>query len=701
MRFRTILFCISAAAATFPCVVLGLLQYSSAQNELAKEETNRKQISLYVSDRLDAKLESSLRLISVAAEYFKEERHQQEKLSRHLDELRRSAPEILNIHFDDAEGRSVAFSPRFNDRGEPNFGISHNGRDHWKGAGSSDVTVSGLVHAVGATRSDIVNITKSVYEGSEFLGLAVAALDLRELSDSVLKDLPDDKFRIAIFDRRGREIFSSSAKGTGAVNLTSSELKVVTKGASAISINGFLGILQPLSRSDWLVGVFSSETDRAGVYKKLLFNNLIVWLFTACTAILFGYAASVSVARAVEKLSKQMQAGRSLPDKSERVRSPKEIVQLQVLYSRMQKKLNEATERLSQLNRSLEDKVQVQVDVIHKQESMLRVVFSDISEGVVLLNREGGILFSNKAAQAVLSDRSLKLDEVIEAAIANPFGKIFREHEKVIYELRALKIDKDDLVVVLMRDATSEVQIDKLKDELIGVAAHELKTPLSCIRLEAEYLRNNSDRDALKSSAQALLDEADEMKSLISRWLDVARLESGSYMIHRELCLIKPLISKALKRFLRQDDFSCEVSISEEAKAAFIDKQAFLQILLNLFSNADRYRSAERPCRVSLHAERREDRLVITIADNGIGMERADCEKVFDRFYQCRMDSARRISGTGLGLFITKRLAELHEGTISVRSTPGVGSVFTIELPIFLKPGGDNDEQHQTDSPDY
>lgn len=74
---------------------------------------------------------------------------------------------------------------------------------------------------------------------------------------------------------------------------------------------------------------------------------------------------------------------------------------------------------------------------------------------------------------------------------------------------------------------------------------------------------------------------------------------------------------------------------------------------------------------------------------------------VFDRFYQCRMDSARRISGTGLGLFITKRLAELHEGTISVRSTPGVGSVFTIELPIYLKPGGDNDEQHQTDSPDH
>lgn len=683
MRFRTILFCISAAAATFPCVVLGLLQYSSAQNELVKEEANRRQISMYVSDRLDAKLEASLRLIGVAAEYFKEERHQQEKLSRHLDELRRSAPEILNIHFDDSQGRSVAFSPRFNDRGEPNFGIPHNDRQHWKEARRSDIIVSGLVHAVGATRSNIVNITKSVYEGPNFLGLAVAALDLRVLSDSVLKDLPDDKFRIVIFDCRGREIFSSFTEGRSTVKLTSSELQEVTRQASAISINGFQGILQPLSRSDWLVGVFSSETDRAGVFKKLLFNNLMVWIFTACTAILFGYGASVSVARAVEKLSKQMQAGRSLPDKSERVRSPREIVQLQALYSRMQKKLNEATERLSQLNRSLEDKVQAQVAVIQKQESMLSVVFSDISEGVVLLNREGGILFSNKAAQAVLSDRSLNLDEIIEAALANPFKKIFCEHEKVIFEFRALKIEKDDMVVVLMRDATSEVQVDKLKDALIGVAAHELKTPLSCIRLEAEYLRNNSDSDALKSSAQALLDEADEMKSLISRWLDVARLESGSYMIQRELCLIKPVISKALKCFLRQEDFSCEVSINEEAKAALVDKQAFLQILLNLFSNAERYRSEGKPCRVSLHAERKEDRLIITIADNGIGMERADCEKVFDRFYQCRMDSARKVSGTGLGLFIAKRLVELHDGTISVRSTPGVGSVFTIEFPIF------------------
>lgn len=108
-----------------------------------------------------------------------------------------------------------------------------------------------------------------------------------------------------------------------------------------------------------------------------------------------------------------------------------------------------------------------------------------------------------------------------------------------------------DVFCVIARDATSEVQIDRLKDELIGIAAHELKTPLAGVRMAAECLVKTVQDPESKETAAELLESADEMKDMISRWLDVAKLQTGSYEIHPEFCLIKPMIRKSAQTFFR------------------------------------------------------------------------------------------------------------------------------------------------------
>ena len=192
MRFRTLLFFISAAAVTIPCLVMGWLQYVAVEREFTEDDRTRAEISLLVSERLEAKVDNAVSLVTAAAEILKsEEGEPAEKLNLILEELCKASPDILNMHFDDPSAVSVAFSPRKNKRGESNIGVSHKDRSHWKNPYVKDgISVSGLVQAVGASDRKIVNITKPVYSNGRFVGLAVAALDLEQIAAQVLKGWP-------------------------------------------------------------------------------------------------------------------------------------------------------------------------------------------------------------------------------------------------------------------------------------------------------------------------------------------------------------------------------------------------------------------------------------------------------------------------------------------------------------------------------
>lgn len=196
-----------------------------------------------------------------------------------------------------------------------------------------------------------------------------------------------------------------------------------------------------------------------------------------------------------------------------------------------------------------------------------------------------------------------------------------------------------------------------------------------------------------KETAAELLESADEMKDMISRWLDVAKLQTGSYEIHPEFCLIKPMIRKALKHFSGFKDFECSLEISPDAAAANVDKQAFMQIIQNLLSNAYKYRKEGSVCRVKIQTRKLGDFLELMVEDDGIGVPESALDKIFDRFYQVRMDSARKIGGTGLGLYITKELVLLHKGKVTVASTLGEGTVFTLELPALPTETANEEEE--------
>ena len=161
MRFRTLLFFISAAAVTIPCLVMGWFQYTAVEREFAEDDRTRAEISLLVSERLEAKVDNAVSLVTAAAEILKsEEGVPTEKLNQILEELRKASPDILNMHFDNPSAVSMAFSPQKNKHGESNIGVSHKERSHWQNPHVLDgLSVSSLVQAVGASDRKIVNLS--------------------------------------------------------------------------------------------------------------------------------------------------------------------------------------------------------------------------------------------------------------------------------------------------------------------------------------------------------------------------------------------------------------------------------------------------------------------------------------------------------------------------------------------------------------
>ena len=533
------------------------------------------------------------------------------------------------------------------------------------------------------------NITKPVYSNGRFVGLAVAALDLEQIAAQVLKGLATDAYQIGIFGRNGEVIFSSGKS----VPLHNLSIEERTHRSFTFSNAEYYGYVRPLAVTDWSVGVFSRTVDRKTVLVQLFIRNVFVWLATFLAAIVIGFLASISVVRAVEKLTRQMTAARILPDKSEKIKSPRELVQLQRTYGRMQERLLTAQTRLKELNSSLEAKVKAQVETIQRHEALLTSLFSDMNEGIVLFNQKLEMRFRNPSAVRLLNlsenEARKRFLALVKEMHQSPDKHLFIHSGVYDLELRMFESGTKDVFCVIARDATSEVQIDRLKDELIGIAAHELKTP----RMAAECLVKTVQDPESKETAAELLESADEMKDMISRWLDVAKLQTGSYEIHPEFCLIKPMIRKALKHFSGFKDFECSLEISPDAAAANVDKQAFMQIIQNLLSNAYKYRKEGSACRVKIQTRKLGDFLELMVEDDGIGVPESALDKIFDRFYQVRMDSARKIGGTGLGLYITKELVLLHKGKVTVASTLGEGTVFTLELPALPTETANEEEE--------
>jgi len=234
----------------------------------------------------------------------------------------------------------------------------------------------------------------------------------------------------------------------------------------------------------------------------------------------------------------------------------------------------------------------------------------------------------------------------------------------------------------LIRDITREYEVDRMKTEFVAVASHELRTPLTGILGYSELLQDDTDlSDVSRGWADRVVDEAGRLSEIVEDLLNVTRIESGRLQLKPVSIELPRLLEEVHGHFTggRHSEAHEMVLDMDYRGDAFADPGKLREVLINLVDNAVKY--SPNGGEVRIFVERRDDRAVISVSDEGIGIAEEDLPRLFQRFQRVGGAGTATIRGTGLGLYIVKTFIEAMDGDLTVTSTLGEGSTFSIGIP--------------------
>jgi signal transduction histidine kinase len=312
-------------------------------------------------------------------------------------------------------------------------------------------------------------------------------------------------------------------------------------------------------------------------------------------------------------------------------------------------------------------------------------VVDALADGVAVVDCRGRVVLWNRAA-ARMTGRPA--EDVVGGPLPFPAGPLDEAVEHPLagdlwIEAVATELPSRDGVVHCFRDVTRHKALDEAKDLFLATMSHELKTPLTVIKGFASTLREHG-RDLTEAerdeAIETIVRRADRLVALIEQILLGGRTEAYRYDV-----VLGPVDVGLSVRLVAADfrDVSpahrLEVDVPSDLPVALADRTAVEQALGQLLENAFKYSPDGGTVRVSARAG--EGRVVVSVSDEGIGLEPGQHEQVFRRFWQADAGSSRRFGGVGLGLFIVRRLVERQGGEVWAEGEPGRGATFSFALP--------------------
>ncbi|MDB4581587.1 HAMP domain-containing histidine kinase [Draconibacterium sp.] len=231
----------------------------------------------------------------------------------------------------------------------------------------------------------------------------------------------------------------------------------------------------------------------------------------------------------------------------------------------------------------------------------------------------------------------------------------------------------------------NEFALSKMKSDFISTVSHEFKSPLTSIRQMTEMLYNEriKTESRKKEYYAVMLEQSERLSHLIDNILDFSKIEDGKKAFRFEKTDIEELINhlkSIFQKSIANEGFNIVLSVPERLPEIVVDREAIQQVLYNLLDNAYKYSGNSKE--IKIVAELTGNELKISVQDYGVGIDKEDQSKIFDRFYRGGTELTRSIKGSGIGLTIVKKIIDTHHGKVSFESTPGKGSTFIIHLPL-------------------
>jgi two-component system phosphate regulon sensor histidine kinase PhoR len=446
----------------------------------------------------------------------------------------------------------------------------------------------------------------------------------------------------------------------------------------------------PITSNGGVVGVARVALSLTQIDKSLQhLNNVIIFgaVIAAVIAILLAFQMLRITTEPVKKLtqlSRKMAQGEL--EQEIQITSRDEVGELARAFNQMAARLKEM------------------VALVTNERDRMATILSNIDDAIFMVDSDSKVTTMNQAAERISQTqmnkalghtfievvRDHELNEVLQHCLSTrkqQTGAVEIKPQKQLLSMIATPLPGDSGCIVHLRDLTELRRLEMVRQDFISNISHELRTPIASVKALAETLNEGAieDPSVAKDFLSRINVEVDKLAQMVQELGELSRIESGEAPLQKRHINIAGAIGHAVDRLRAQADragLNFDFVIPPTLPEVMADEARVEQILVNIIHNAIKFTPSGG--RISISAKARDNDILVSVSDTGVGIPADDLPRIFERFYKA--DKSRSGGGTGLGLAIAKHIVEAHGGRIWAESVEGRGSTFNFTLPLAHKP---------------
>lgn len=359
---------------------------------------------------------------------------------------------------------------------------------------------------------------------------------------------------------------------------------------------------------------------------------------------------------------------------------------------------------LAEAVNNMTDYLERTINEISQVKNRLEILLENTVNGILFIDTRGKVTYANPVAAELLAGRDFigrsyveiiknyelitMIDEVVKSLKPIRAEIIMHTNGEKTIEVNVVPIINDSRnenngVLLVLNDITELKRLEQVRKDFVGNVSHELKTPMATISGFAETLMaEGNDSENIKEFSSIIYDEAQHLSQLISRLLELSRLESGKLELQYADVVLSKVINSAIiniKKHYSDSYPNIKVEMMKDDITVKGDYELIRQVVTNLLENAINFSPFGEE--IVIEVTENDIEVKVTITDQGEGIPSTDLPRIFERFYRVDRARSKKTGGTGLGLSIVKHLVENHGGTVGVTSNIGMGSTFFFTLP--------------------
>lgn len=449
-------------------------------------------------------------------------------------------------------------------------------------------------------------------------------------------------------------------------------------------------LVSPVKTNGDVVGAIYLEANIENVFGQMKQINKIFITGTAIALVItvfLGILLARAITKPISDMRKQALAlSRGNFSRKVKVYGHDEIGQLAYTFNNLTSKLQDAQATTENERRKLSS------------------VLSYMTDGVIATDRKGRVILINEPAAKMLNVPretvlSTPIVSLLDLEEKYTFDQLLSEKDSIIldysthsnpYILRAniSVIQKEtgfvNGLIAVLHDITEQEKIEADRREFVANVSHELRTPLTTMRSYLEALSDGAwqDQEIAPSFLNVAQNETERMIRLVNDLLQLSKMDSKDYKLSKEWVDFSIFYNRIIDRFemTKEQNVTFERKLTNKPILVEIDPDKLTQVLDNIISNALKY--SPEGGKVTFKIKEEDDRIIVSVSDQGMGIPKGNIDKIFNRFYRVDKARSRNLGGTGLGLAIAKEMVEAHGGEIWVRSIDGKGTTFFFSLPL-------------------